>query len=169
MQQTVAAWVEKQACKCKRLRAEFLALRNATGHLVLRRDEQWACLFEPLSAEFMSSNARNRTFPDAAFVHSRFEDFAKCVSDLQVSVLQSATGSFTSQSVLVEKQISVFKSEVSELTWNAIASGVNGKGAATVTYRKIPRRRGIPQYYTTVNTAAPRYSSIWSPVYQYLT
>ena len=44
-----------------------------------------------------------------------------------------------------------------------------GKGAATVTYRKIPRRRGIPQYYTTVNTAAPRYSSIWSPVYQYLT
>ena len=46
---------------------------------------------------------------------------------------------------------------------------IDGKGAATVTYRKIPRRRGIPQYYTTVNTAAPRYSSIWSPVYQYLT
>ena len=45
----------------------------------------------------------------------------------------------------------------------------SGKGAATVTYRKIPRRRGIPQYYATVNTAAPRYSSIWSPVYQYLT
>ena len=139
VQQTVAAWVEKQACKCQHLRAEFPALRNATGHLVLRSDEQWACLFEPLAAEFMSSNARNRTFPDAAFVHSRFEDFAKCLSDLQVPVLQSATGSFTSQSVLVEKQISVFTSEVSALTWNAIES--ESRGATWLTADAIAAAR----------------------------
>ena len=120
LQETVTSWVGKHVCKCKHLTAKLPVLQNCTGHLILRHKEQWACVFEPLAAKFMSSNARNRTFPDEEFVHHKFEDLAKCLGDLHVPVFSSASGAFVSQEVFERMQISTFTAEATTLTWDAV-------------------------------------------------
>ena len=124
---TVTAWIQQSRCACNALMRKFHVLQNATGHLVVRKPEQWAALLPPTMAHSLSGNAKNRLLPDYDHVASCTDRYMSRLLDLSVPFFIEQEGRFEPFTLASPDRVSVLQSDVTAISWEHIQAEIAAK------------------------------------------
>ena len=126
IRQAVRSKVLTLPCACAKWFDMCPSLRNSTGHLILRKPEEWVQVFGPQIGTLLGSNPRNRILPAYDNVLLDLSALKSRLCNTTVPVFSKADGAFGSAAVTNASQAGVLTHELLPVLWEEVCAKESG-------------------------------------------